>query len=284
MTAAQLVLTTALAAAAAVGYGLYRRRRRAYLRRDSWQAQRPLYLSAGFAVAIGLVAAAFEYTVPAEPTGSVASERPVGDLDEIAVVPRTATPPPALPPPPRPDPLTAQLLTVEDLPEPPTFEDARVELPPKGPAAADGDPGALPGAGAAVPPPLPTPPPPPPPPIDETPLIFAERMPMFPGCEGVEDAADERACAEERMLAYLYDELHYPALARENRVQGRAIVQFTVERDGAITEVTVVRSPKAGIDAEARRVVEGFPRWTPGRQGGRPVRVRFTLPIEFRLE
>ena len=282
MTIAQLALTSALAAAAAVGYGLYRRRGRDYRKRDSWQAQRPLYLSAGFVVAIGLVSAAFEWTVAEAPVRVL--ESCGGDLEEIAVVPRTAPPaPPLPPPPPKPDPLTAELLTVDDLHEPAPFDDAPVELPPPGPTSEDGDADAEPLAGLPAPPAPPAPAPPPPPVGDDI-VDFAERMPMFPGCEDVEDYDAQRACAEQRMLDYLYKDIKYPALARENGVQGRAILQFTVEKDGSISGIEVVRSPKAGIDAEARRVVSAFPRWTPGRQGGRPVRVRFTLPIEFRLE
>ena len=281
MTATQLLLTTAAATLVALGYGLHRRSRTTYHRRDSWQAPRPLYLSAGFAVALGLVSAAFEYTTHERVAAT--APIPASPLGEVAVVPRTAPPAPALPPPPpAPDPRTAELLTVEDLPEPRPFEDEPVELPRPGPR---------PGAGAAVAPPssFPAPPPPvapapPPPPVNDEPISFAERMPMFPGCEDVDDYAERRACAERRMLEYLYEEVSYPALAKENGVQGKALLQFTVEKDGSISGVEVVRGPQAGIDAEARRVVEGFPRWEPGRQGGRPVRVRFTLPIDFRLE
>ena len=275
-------LLAAGAATAALAYAWHRRRALDNRRRNSWTEQRPLYMSVGFVVALAAVAAAFEWTVTPV-VHEVASASPIDEA--VPVTPRTAAAPPpvAPPPPPKPDPITAELIALEDLVEEDEYEETLVELPETGPSdgpiANEGAPG-LPTAPA--PPPAPTPPPPPP--VNEEPIPFAERMPMFPGCEDVADYTERRACAEKAMLKYIYDEVRYPSLAKEIGVQGKAILQFTVEKDGAISDVTVVRSPKAGIDAEARRVVEQFPRWSPGRQGGRPVRVRFTLPIDFRLE
>ena len=281
-----MTATTLLAAGAAVAalaYALHRRRTLDNRRRNTWTQQRPLYLSVGFVVALAAVGAAFEWTVAGAP---VIGPAPEEIYDAAPVTPRTnASPPPvALPPPPKPDPVTAKLELLKDLAEEEDYEETLVELPPVTPTAG---PTAEDGASASGPVAPPVPPAPtvaPPAPEGDDIVDFAERMPMFPGCEGVEDYDERRACAEGAMLKYLYGTVRYPTIAREYGVEGKAILQFTVEKDGAISDVTVVRSPKAGIDAEARRVVEGFPKWTPGRQGGRPVRVRFTLPIDFRLD
>lgn len=97
-----------------------------------------------------------------------------------------------------------------------------------------------------------------------------ERMPSFPGG----DAA---------MFKYLGDNINYPVIAQENGVQGRVICQFVVNRDGSIVDIVVVRSVDSSLDKEAVRVIKSMPKWSPGQQRGKPVRVKFTLPVNFKL-
>ena len=78
--------------------------------------------------------------------------------------------------------------------------------------------------------------------------------------------------------------IKYPAIARRMGVQGRVFVQFVVEKDGSITQVEVIRGIGGTCNAEAIRVVSGAPPWNPGKQRGKPVRVKMVLPISFRLE
>jgi protein TonB len=99
-----------------------------------------------------------------------------------------------------------------------------------------------------------------------------ETMPSFPGG----DAA---------LMKFISDNVRYPAIAQENGIQGRAICQFTVERDGSISDIQIVRS--AGdetLDKEAKRVIKSMPKWSPGKQRGKAVRVSYTIPINFRLQ
>ena len=112
-----------------------------------------------------------------------------------------------------------------------------------------------------------------PPKHEEETKIFTvvEQMPLFPGG----DAA---------LMAYLRDHIHYPTVAAENGVQGRGVVGFVVERDGSITDVNVLRSVDPSLDREAMRVVKGMPRWTPGKQNGSAVRVKYQVPVTFRLQ
>ena len=101
---------------------------------------------------------------------------------------------------------------------------------------------------------------------------IVETMPSFPGG----DAA---------LMKYIGDNVRYPAIAQENGIQGRTICQFTVERDGSITDIQVLRSSgDASLDKEAKRVIQSMPRWSPGKQRGKPVRVSYTIPINFRLQ
>ena len=77
--------------------------------------------------------------------------------------------------------------------------------------------------------------------------------------------------------------IKYPEVARTSGITGTVYVQFVVEKDGSISDVKVVRGIGGGCDEEAVRVVKSMPRWKPGKQRGQPVRVYFTLPIEFKL-
>ena len=81
----------------------------------------------------------------------------------------------------------------------------------------------------------------------------------------------------------LQKEMKYPKEAQDKGIQGRVIVQFVVNKDGSICDEHVVRSVDPQLDAEALRVVRSMPNWTPGKQRGQAVRVRFTLPVTFRL-
>ena len=108
--------------------------------------------------------------------------------------------------------------------------------------------------------------------VEETKIFtVVEQMPMFPGG----DAA---------LMGYLRDNMHYPTVAAENGVQGRVVVGFVVERDGSITDVNVLRSVDPSLDREAMRVVKAMPKWTPGKQNGSAVRVKYQVPVTFRLQ
>ena len=98
-----------------------------------------------------------------------------------------------------------------------------------------------------------------------------EQMPMFPGGQG-------------ELLKWLSSNVKYPVVAQENGVQGRVVVSFVVERDGSITDVKVVRSVDPSLDKEAVRVVSSMPKWTPGKQNGSAVRVKYNVPVAFRLQ
>ena len=83
--------------------------------------------------------------------------------------------------------------------------------------------------------------------------------------------------------AWVSKNIVYPEIAKENGISGRVMLQFTVERDGSVTNVVVLRGIDSSLDREAVRVVQSSPKWTPGKQRDRPVRVRYTFPVIFRL-
>ena len=84
-------------------------------------------------------------------------------------------------------------------------------------------------------------------------------------------------------MQYLAENVKYPASARQKKITGRVIIQFVVEKDGSITEAKVMKSVAPELDAEALRIVNSMPKWNPGIKDGKPVRVRFKLPISFKL-
>ena len=103
-------------------------------------------------------------------------------------------------------------------------------------------------------------------------FVKVEAMPEFPG-----------GMAELRK--YLAQNVKYPVIAQENGIQGRAICQFTVNQDGSIVEIEVVRTAgDSSLDKEAVRVIKSMPKWKPGEHRGKEVRVKYTLPIVFRLQ
>ena len=98
-----------------------------------------------------------------------------------------------------------------------------------------------------------------------------EQMPIFEGG----DAA---------LLKYLRENLKYPDNTKDRGVQGRLVIGFIVEKDGSLTDVKVLRPVDIDLDAEVLRVVKGMPKWIPGRQNGKRVRVRYLLPIHICLQ
>ena len=86
------------------------------------------------------------------------------------------------------------------------------------------------------------------------------------------------------LLKYLTDSVKYPELAKKHGVQGRVVIGFIVEKDGSLTNVKVLRAVDRALDAEALRVVMGMPKWIPGRQNEQRVRVKYNVPVSFRLE
>ena len=97
-----------------------------------------------------------------------------------------------------------------------------------------------------------------------------EQMPEFPG-------------GMQALMAYLSKNIKYPSVAQDNGIQGRVLVSFVVNKDGSIVEPEIVKGVNPSLDKEALRVIAGMPNWKPGKQRGKEVRVKFTVPVNFRL-
>ena len=101
-------------------------------------------------------------------------------------------------------------------------------------------------------------------------FTVVESMPTFPG-------------GDVARIKYLNENIQYPQMARESGIQGRVFVTFVVEKDGSVTDVRVLRGIGGGCDEEAVMVIKNMPKWVPGKQRGKPVRVQFNMPILFKL-
>lgn len=242
-----------------------------------------VFFNLGLLVAMASITLLINWTVTEDtviiPEGAMLMD------DEIALedIPRTSRPP--APPPPPPPPSIIQAVAEELAIDPPDFqsmdidEDTEVvehytwDEPEEG--WGDGGP--------------PGPPPPPPPPDPGEIFTIVEQMPRFMDaeCEKLSDSKARDECAQKKMLQYIYQNVKYPALARENNIEGRAIITFVVESTGKISDVKLARELQGGLGEEAVRVVNMMAKdkkWVAGEQRGKKVRVRFTLPIQFKLE
>ena len=102
-------------------------------------------------------------------------------------------------------------------------------------------------------------------------VVIAEEMPSFPGGQGA-------------LMQFMNKTIKYPTVPQENGVQGRVIIQFIVDKDGSIIDPVIVKSIDPYLDKEALRVIKAMPKWTPGMQRGKAVRVKYTVPVIFRLQ
>jgi periplasmic protein TonB len=102
-------------------------------------------------------------------------------------------------------------------------------------------------------------------------FVVVEEMPSFPG-------------GDTEMMKFIYENIKYPEIAKENNIQGRVILRFCVTYKGAVDQISVLKGVDPALDAEAMRVVALLPPWKPGKQGGKPVNVWYSLPINFQLK
>ncbi|MGB0805744.1 MAG: energy transducer TonB [Salibacteraceae bacterium] len=214
-----------------------------------YRRQSPQYFLIGLIVALSTTLLAFEYRTSVDPPviedkGEVVFVLP----DELPPVtlpkPKTPPPPPVapLPPVPSPDPIIEPI--VEPIVEPvvaPEPQQNVFVLPPE-PVVAE-----------------------------NTPIKFAEKMPVFPG-------------SEPGLYEYLAKNTQYPTFPLENGIEAKLYVQFIVNKDGSVSDVEVLNPQGYGFDEEAKRVISQMPTWEPGRQGGKKVRVYYVIPINFALK
>ena len=212
------------------------------------------WLLIGYILVFGVLFVAFEWTATEKKhTGEIVSAGIL--LEEEIMVPITMPEKKVVPPPPQAKQITEILEIVDDEAEIEESELASVEETGEVVEIAD--------VGNVVVEDIP----------EEEPILhFVEQMPEFPGGMAA-------------LMRYLKENINYPRISRENGSQGKAFINFVVNTDGSIQDIEVLRSSSDPyLDKEALRVVGGMPKWNPGKQAGKAVRVRFTLPVTFRLK
>lgn len=241
-----------------------------------WDKNRFLHFQIGLMLAVGLVVLAFRWSVPIEAPKEMVFEEKV--TDEVMVV-RTKQFEKVLPPPPKIS-VSDEVLLEEavdflerDLIEPaPSLNDLEEVVPFNDkPITID----------------LPKPKAPPVPIVEapeesKDPFIIVENMPFYGSCEGI-SKVERQKCSDRALMQYLSDQIRYPAIARENGIEGTVVIQFVIDEEGQIVSPEIVRDIGGNCGQEALRVVTKMKDWTAGSQRGRKVKVRMTLPVKFRL-
>lgn len=217
------------------------------------ERQRNTYILMGMVLGISILFFAFEWSTETRKLDETVLVADVLAEEEIEITRREPPPPP---PPPPPEPETPEIIEVVE-----EKVDTRMEIKSE-------DDQSQRQTEVYIPPP---PPKPKQEEVTEEIFVVVEEQPEFPGGQAA-------------MMKFLSDNIKYPVIAQENGIQGRVICNFVVERDGSITDVQVVRGQDPSLDREAIRVIQQMPRWKPGKQRGSAVRVRFTLPVVFRLQ
>lgn len=210
-----------------------------------------IFMQIGLVLTLGVTLYAFEYKTHAEQVASLGTVQEQAIEEEIIPITRMVVQTPPPPPPPK---VVEILNIVEDdveLEEELELEsiddsDEPIEIAPVIQQTAEAT-------------------------TDSEVFIVVEQMPEFPG--GVN-----------AMRAYLAKNIKYPVVALENGLQGTVYVSFVVNQDGSIVDVNILRGVDSSLDKEAVRVVQSMPKWKPGRQGGKSVRVSYQVPISFKLQ
>jgi protein TonB len=211
--------------------------------------KRTIFLEIGFVIALTLVFFAFEYK-SYDKVEYTNVERVVDDTPE-EIIPITEQK--VKPPPPKPPPQVTIINVVED--DVAVEDDIEIDMNFEEDAAVE-EFQFVPDDEEVV---------------EEQIFLVVENMPEFPGGEAA-------------MYKFIGKNIEYPRMAKESGISGRVYVTFVVEKDGSVTDVKILRGIGGGCDEEAVRVIKAMPRWNPGKQRGKPVRVQYRMPIKFTLQ
>lgn len=237
---------------------------------------RGAFLKIGLMVSLGFAILAFSWTSgPATLSNNSGVEVLIEDIEMIP--PRTKEEPPK---PVTPPPTKVEELPEEDFPEEDSidFVDTQIE-----------DDEFYEYEEVKKPAPKPMPVATPPPMEEEEPeiFIFAEEMPSLKTCKDAGSRSARWSCSQLEMLRYVNSQIRYPPIARENGIAGTVVVSFVIDEKGSLTDVNLVRSLEGGCGDEVMRIIGKMQKklkWSPGRQQGRPVKVRVNLPVKFKLQ
>jgi len=252
----------------------------------NWDRFRGETLKIGLIISLAFVLFAFNYTTYDTPIEEIAFEQ-LKELEEEIPVRTTEFPKP--PPPPVVTEIP-EIIVPDPLPPPADVvvvskdDDVKDE-----PIITKEEPVNAPIAYKPTPAPNPTPAPIVIPvekePESDEPLRFADYMPLFGDCNyGANEKSITRNCSDKALLSYFAKNIKYPRIAVENGIHGKVYVEFHIDENGNIKDAIIPRGIGGGCDQEVLRVIEGMPKWKAGKHNGRPVSIKFTMPVEFKLK
>lgn len=217
------------------------------------ESKKGIFLQIGLIIALGLSFAAFEYkSYDRIQVDNLSSNRAATDVEEMAQITQQNTPPP-----PPPAPVVTTVINIVD-------NDAKIADDISIDAEADENTQ-----------------------VEEYKAVVVQQQEEEEVAEmeifTVVEEAPSFPGGDESRVKFLMENIKYPQMARESGIAGTVYVTFVVERDGSVTDVKVLRGIGGGCDEEAVRVIQAMPKWNPGKQRGKPVRVQFNMPIKFTL-
>ncbi|WP_372776721.1 energy transducer TonB [Mangrovibacterium sp.] len=217
------------------------------------ESKRSIFIQIGLVISLGVTLLAFEWTARVEQASSLGSVVQQAVEDEIIPITRQEE---VKPPPPPPPPKVVEVLTIVDddteiedeldIDDTEADDNTVIDVAPVIQQEAEEE--------------------------EESEVFFiVENMPEFPG-------------GELALRKFIANAIKYPVIAQENGIQGKVYVNFVVDKDGTVTQARIARGVDQSLDKEALRVVNTLPRWKPGMQRGKPVKVSYTVPISFVLQ
>lgn len=222
-----------------------------------------MFLMIGLIIAVGGMLVAFEWKSFDETLASLGNLADVEIEDEIIPITEQNQPPPPPPPPPAPP---EEIEIVEDEEEVEDFdmEDTEADEETAIEETYEEEEEAA----------------------EEQIFVSVENMPTLPGCEGISNKMKRDMCTQQKMYQHLGKVQKYPQMMKEAGVEGRVFVTFVVDKSGKVTDVEVMKGVAGGkaLDKEAVRMVSSLPKFKPGTQQGKAVKIRYNLPIIFKLQ
>lgn len=219
-----------------------------------------LFLLIGLTVSLALTLFTLEYRSYESGPGDLGKVN-FADDDEIAIITNRNTPPPPPPPPPAP-PEVIQIvendLEIEEVEFESTETDESEEIEIVEEVEEEND--------------------------EIFNFAVVENKPVFPGCENFATENEKFNCFNQQIMKHIGKEFEFPELARQMGIQGKVYVNFVIEKNGKVSNVTIARGVDKLIDDEAMRVIKRLPTFTPAKQRGKPVRMQYTVPINARLQ
>ena len=108
-------------------------------------------------------------------------------------------------------------------------------------------------------------------------------MPVFGDCREIDDKKAREKCSEKALIEYMYDNISYPEIAKINNIEGTVYAELVIDKEGKVSNIKIVRNPGGGLDKVVKKMLEEMPQWEAGKNNFRPVKVKFTVPVTFKL-